>query len=603
MLSSFLTIWIKKKRIFERSHRLFSFSFLFFAFLGWFDLSEVPDLISAPLPPPFFDMPPEKNREKEIARLEKKKHLTAQKQLELGRYCIECRKWDEGEKWLLSAASSLLDASIQLGFLYLWNDRLEEAADLFLQTLCNPSSLEGVKRTARKIGKTNREKALFLYDQAIRCSPYFSDLYTLSGILLSQIGKWEEAKERLQKALELSPKDIDAALQLASIMRWQKDFQGAQKIYEKYEENEEAKRALAKIHHYQLEHQKAKELILQVEPMTTVEWKERMDLYQHTDPALSFLSKATFAKEDDPNLKKPTVKDDYLLTQLAVSLPLNDRWKIDVKPFYFLQKEKNIVDPSTNYQGNELGMRLSSDWIFHPYWQAAFFTNLFYAWGAQKEVTFPFHETFRFEPGAHLFYTEEPHFAVFDLHMESIVTKNYARQLAEVLWFSSLNLFYQYRLDHWLEPKASISFQESYYQDENWRNFEGFRFESNFFTPWLKIFAETNHSHFDFLSDFYFSYRQQVWQSAGLSFESCLDSFWKWNLLWEHSWQWTYHLIMPIGTFLYVAQKQYIVGNLFSLDLSYRYFDRFKVGIEGHYLRTSLVYEDFGLKLDFLWQF
>ncbi|HLB52292.1 MAG TPA: tetratricopeptide repeat protein [Chlamydiales bacterium] len=573
-----------------------------FLFLG-LDFEEIPDLIPAPLNHPYMEAPALKKREKEITHLARKKKLSPRRKYLLARFYIEAGMWEEARALLYEIQDLLPEAKIQLGFVDLWECRLEDAYEAFEKTPCNSFALHGLKQIALCWSLKKPIKAICLYRKLIQCVPKDSDLYTALGILLSQKNRFCEAKEELQWALHLAPTNRDAAMQLAQVYDWDNHWDQAEKIYAQYPEDHDAIFARAKHYRKERDYAKADQFLKNLKPRGEKEWQERFIVANHITPSLHFHSHFTKTKEDDPTLNKPVVHDEYLNATTHLTYPLTPQERIKGEGIYFHQRETNILTPTVNYNAHVAGGKLKSELFFASNWEWDVWARIFQAWGEKDKVLFPFHKTFRFEPGSSLTYTSKEHVALLDGHRESFITKNFTHHISEVLWITKGDGGYEYSPDIYLSPKAALYAESNWYQDNNWQDLEWLRLQCDLFTPYLTSSYKLQRSHFKKLTTDYFSWDRQVVQLLRVTLHKPTITAWEWELLWEHSWQSTHELIMPIGTFLFIAKNQYLIGNLLSAKIAWRYYDNIRLMLSAHYFRNTLPYRDYRLEGSLDWQF
>ncbi len=617
-----------------------------------FIFADIPDLIPAPLSPPIRIQPTksvEVKLQKRILYFSSKSKLTYRDWYELSLLYIRAEKLEEAKDCLSQAVSlrpKLYKAYIQLGFIYFWENNLSEAYVFFFRAMqespCEKSALYGLEKIANSWSKHKKtqSQAIDLYRELIQCQPDNSDYFYYIGRVLAYAHRWDEAKEVLEESIRLSSHNLDAEMELARIYIWEKNWVAAEEIYRRYPDNPEAEEGLAKIAIYKNERVKACEIyskilekkpddfeirrqlaklqvadqrykkakeqyreLLKVHPGNGELWKEAFDVKAHTNPAMLMESTYTDAKENDPTLGVPVVKDYYFFSAIHFFIPIFDRWRLDAKGIYYHQRENNILNPSVNYSAFLSGGQLVSHYYFSPDSRWDVIVRGFKAWGIQQSL-FPFINTIRFEPGTNLIYNKGVNRLFLDVHVESFIIKNFAIQRSEILRKTYIEGAYDYnRSDVYLRPQFGGGLHEVFYKDHNRKDVQFVRAQSDFFVRWLTLNYVFTHSHFKFLTSNYFSYKGQILHTLGVKLHTDIHSRVHFEVLWEHKWQSTKDLIEPIGNFIFVASEQYIIGNLISSRLQYLYKDTLKLEIGGHYDRTTLIYRDWNLHGSILWQF
>ena len=123
-----------------------------------------------------------------------------------------------------------------------------------------------------------------------------------------------------------------------------------------------------------------------------------------------------------------------------------------------------------------------------------------------------------------------------------------------------------------------------------------------FWKYWTLLY-HFEHGHFDKLNPNYYSFNHQLRNTLGIRFRFDFSRMVYWETTYEHRWQTTYQLFQPIGNFIFVANKQYLIANRVTSKIGAQYKDRLKFEIEGHYFYETLPYRDWNLNGSLVWQF
>lgn len=548
----------------------------------------------------------------------------------------------------LSLDPDFAPAKIQLGFLDLWEGDLSSSYGLFLSVLesapCDLDVLEGLSEIGsrwRQVEKKQAEVAE-IYGILNRCEPNNTDTLFYLGRALAKSGQWEEAESVLKKCLALAPHHSDAEVQLAYLYLWQGQWDKAEALFALYPENREAKLGLALAAQGRGDHAKAKRHLQEIttqnptdrearrkyakllhenmdyseaetefawlvddDPNTSDYWLPLFDIKSHTRYGFMIETLYTYAKEDDPSLKAPVVKDYYFYNALHFLIPVMDRWRLDLKELYYHQRENEIFPPvGVNYSVYLSGGQITSSYFFAKDWRWDLSLRAFHAWGAQN-ARYPFRSTNRFEPGTGLLYNSERQLFSLDVHTESFVIKNFAENDSSLLRTDYLTGGYAYRFGSKFRPELEARVSHIFIRDnlKNWENTEQATARFRLFSEYLTAIYRFEHGHFDRLSQNYSSFKQQLRNVLGGQLHVPISGGISWDTVCYHRWQTTYDLFQPIGNTVFIASEQYLVANWVTSSLSIRYRDKVRFELEGHYFHDTLPYRDWGVRGSFLWQF
>ena len=563
-------------------------------------------------------------------------------------------KLDEARTSLARAIAldpEFLPAQIQLGFVELWQNHQQEAYRYFSEVLiaspCETKTLQGLYAigVVWTYQEDKQKETLNIFETLNACDPNNPDTLFYLGKHLARDKQWDEAERVLQECLALVPEYGDAEVQLAYIYLWKARLDEAEEIFARYPDNADAQQGLARVYRNKGEEKRAQSLYRKIlaknsknteartelarslaadmnfyeadieysglvgdDPNTEQHWIEWFDVRSHTRPAVYLEAFYTDAKENDPTLRVPVVKNYYLLEGAHFLIPIFNRWRLDLKQIYYHQRENDIFPPvGVNYTVFFAGGQVTSSYFFMKDWKWDVVARSFQAWGNNQNVEYPFQKTVRFEPGTSLLYNSERQLFVFDAHVESLIIKNFAVVQSQLLRTDYLTLAYGYKIPVTLHPEVEAWVTHIFFHDNihNWENTEiaiarcGVPYISKYFTALYRF----EHNHFDKLTPNYYSFKQQLRNVLGVKFHYDFYSRAYLEAIYEHRWETTYSLIQPIGNFLFVAAKQYLAANRITSKLGYRFKDTFRFEIEGHYFHTTLIYRDWNLNGSLLWQF
>ncbi|MEN9653905.1 MAG: hypothetical protein RL235_17 [Chlamydiota bacterium] len=511
---------------------------------------------------------------------------------------------------------------------------------------CDPETIESLRTEGFELSRDPNQQtdAIDIYRALNACEPNNPDTLFYLGRALARSGAWDEAKEVLKACLDVAPDYSDAAVQLGYIYLWEGNFAEAEAIFREFPENTDAKVGLgmaahrqgraaeAKGHytavieqdpsHKEARRQRASLLASEMEYASAMQeygwlvdddpnesnyWSSLFDIGEHTRYALWLETLYTDAKEDDPDLKAPVVKDYYFMNAVHLLIPIFDQWRLDCKQIYYHQRENDIYPPvGVNYNAFLTGGQITSSYFFAKHWKWDVSLRAFKAWGDRTGVNYPFHSTTRFEPGTGFLYNSDRQTFSIETHVESFIIKDFSKSISELLRTDYLSAQYAYRVDAPLKPEFNALVTHVFIHDHhNWENFEivGCRVNVPKAGDTLVFIYRFEHAHFDQLSQNYYSFKQQLRNVVGVRLHVPLGNSASWDTEGYHRWQTTYNLFQPIGNNVFVSPKQYLAGNWITTSVSARYKDRFRLMLAGHYFRDTLPYRDWNVTGSLLWQF
>lgn len=549
-----------------------------------------------------------------------------------------------------------LEGVTQLGFLHLWEGELEQADQRFTEAWgldpCDRSAVMGWLRLALHL--TRESRSIEIAKQVELCELNDPDALLYLGILDTRLGRWEEAEKALKQSLKQSPKYQDTWLQLAHLYVLEGKYENAEEIYRDhpkavesdkglaniavrkgdYREAEsyyqkaleqkpddiEARRGLAQVLATQQKYSEAKRqyaILLKerafksgkipiVLPRDDEEnWIHSMDVKSHTNFAFKEELDYTDAKEDDPSLRVPVVKDYYFTQKFTLFIPVFDRWRLEAQQLYYHQRENDILPPvGVNYSAFVNGGALYSHYFFARDWKWDVILKGVKATGIQN-ANFPFRSSALFEPGSILMYNSDWNLFVLDAHVEDLIIKNFALSIAQLLRIDVYQGEYGLQPPIYLHPKFGIGAGQDFYHDSihNWKQHQKALASIDLWPNSLRVSYLFEHGKFKKLTDSYFTYKKQIQHTIGIKWTRDFFRKMQFEAMWEHIIQSNRNVILPVGTLIFVGPSLYLIGNRYTGLLRYRYHDQLRAEISGHYFMLTLPYHDWNLKGSLIWQF
>jgi tetratricopeptide (TPR) repeat protein len=572
--------------------------------------------------------------ERGLIEIKKKRFAEARKNLEIA----------------LEKDGSFLNAELQLGFLDLWEGNASGAFQRFSRVLdespCQSEALIGFQELGEVWRREEKKLAqiLKIYQTLNECQPNNPDTLFYLGRALLRTGDLEGARSSFEKCLALIPSYGDAEILLGYIYLREKKWAEARVLFLKHEQNLDAKMGLALLARRTGDGKKAKKYLREVidenpghkeakkeyakqllsdheyqgaaaefqwlvndDPNEGSYWIDLFDLKSKANFAVFLETLYTDAKENDPSLGVPVVKDYYFFNSVHCLIPLAKRWRLDLEQMYYHQRENDILFPyGVNYSAYEAGGQATASYFFAVDWRLDLTARAFNAWGA-KDVFYPFQSTTRFEPGSGLLYNSEKQLFSFDVHTESFIIKDFSKFISQLLRIDSATAGYAYRPDCKLRPEFEGWLSYGFIRDslKNRKNTEVAvaRLGVPFMGKAITAIYRFEHGHFDQLSQNYYSFKQQLRNVLGGRLRIDFSDSVFWETYFYHRWQTTYNLFQPIGDFVFIAAKQYLVANWVTSSVTARYKDKMRLVLEGRYYRDTLIYRDWNITGSFLWQF
>ncbi|MBM3184492.1 MAG: tetratricopeptide repeat protein, partial [Chlamydiae bacterium] len=480
-----------------------------------------------------------------------------------------------------------------------------------------------------------------IVDQLHACSFSDPEIFFSLGVLEMRLSLLGFAEDSFNQCLSLSPHYEDAEIGLADLYVIERKYKEAEAIYQEFPERNEAlsglaliaertgnfslaetlyrkalentpkdwelRERLARVLTNKLQYDKAKEeyaILLEENPSERL-WIRSMNVKSHTNVALLEEINYTNAKENDPTLGVPVVKDYYFLSRFTLLVPVVNKWRLDAQQIYFYQRENNIYAPSVNYSASINGGAMLSHFYFAKDWKWDVILKGIQATGIQN-ANFPFQKGALFEPGTVLTYNGDWHFFALDAHVEEQIIKNFAYTISQMLRIDVYNGGYGIHPPVAFHPNGEFSVGQNFYHDSihNWKQYQKIRVDSDLFVSPIRVTYLFEHSRFKKLSPDYFTYLKQIQNTLSFRFLHDFGAGVQLEATWDYFLQSNTDVILPIGTFIFIAPSLYLIGNRATGLLRYRFQDHLRFEISGHYLHVStLPYRDWNLKGSLFWQF
>lgn len=542
----------------------------------------------------------------------------------------------------LDVDPTYVPAIAQIGYINLWEENWSQANAYFgrawqLQP-CNSTIALGWL----KLGAANHGDPGQIADAVASCAWADPDVLIHLGILETRLKRFDEAESTLRECIRIAPHYEDAYLQLAHLYVLQGNYEEAEKIYALYPDSseallgfariaerqgedaraearyrmaleknpnlQEARLGLAHVLVNQLQYRQAKreyETLLNMPYGGSKLWSELMEVKSHTNFAIKEEFDYTDAKEDDPSLKVPVVKDYYFTSKLTLFVPVLDRWRIDLQQYYFHQRENDILPPvGVNYSAYVNGGSLISHYFFLKDWKWDVILKGIKATGIQN-ANFPFKTSALFEPGSLLMYRSDWNLFVLDGHVEDQIIKNFSEGISQLLRIDVYQGEYGLHPPVFLHPVMEIGGGRNFYHDSihNWKQHENAKAGIDLYFPELRAIYLFEHEKFKALTQNYFSYKKQIQHTLTVLYSQEFRSQAKFELAWDHIWQSNSQVVLPVGTLIFVGPSLYLIGNKFTARAECRLRDCLRLELSGHYYRLTLPYHDWNLKGSLFWQF
>ncbi len=253
----------------------------------------------------------------------------------------------------------------------LWGTQGKRKGDAFqiyiLLDNCKPDNPDILFYMGRQLSWMGDENgAINLMKRVLVLSPNYTDAAHMLGKLYIRIKKWTEAEAILNKYPHLADVDFARATIAFRTRNYCKSEHLYQEMLEKKSGDIGARRGVARSLSAQRKYAASKEqyaLLVKQEPDNERNWVEYMDVRSHTNIAVLADGSYIKAKEEDPNLKAPVVRDFYTLGTYDIFFPISDRWRIDLGQIFFHRKEVDIYPPfmGINFNAYVQGAELKSE--------------------------------------------------------------------------------------------------------------------------------------------------------------------------------------------------------------------------------------------------
>ncbi len=446
--------------------------------------------------------------------------------------------------------------------------------------------------------KNHHKKAITFLSRALRLSPEDTDIASLLVRAYIRSRKWSCAEALLGHYPDLPDGAQQRALIAFRRYRYAAAREYYQKILQEDPENIEATRGLARSLAAQNQFQKAKKQYIRLtrlEPRSFQNWKELAGVEEHTDVRVSLDGFYVKARENDPAVQAPVVKDYYTYGKYDVGIPVLDCWKIEAKQTFYHQKEKDIYPPvGLNYDVYIYGGEIDSKLFWRSFeWDLIF--RFEGSRGYNHRAFFPYESKALFEPGTSLIYRTPLQYAILNAQVDAFIIKNFEQRVSQLLRIIDLHAGYGLHPDVILHPRLDLGFDEIFYHDSyrNRQNIFEMKGQVDLVVPFLGLVYTFRESNFKKTVQNYYSYRRQTLNLIGGKLSVALLPEWSIRVIYEHGWQYTLDLNQPIGSFVFITNKQWIQSDKVSLTTDYRWRDKLVIGAFGHLFYTTLPYRDF----------
>lgn len=532
----------------------------------------------------------------------------------------------------LKAHPDSIKAREKLAEIYMAQQNWEKAFDTFKEILrldtCNANALNGLSKLGEKwlYDPKRKKENVEIYHTLSHCQSSNPDWLYLYARALYQTKKFDLAEKTANQALKIAPNYADADILIGLILKHKHEYEKATAIFQKYPNHPDAVEGLKAIEReerpYHLEkalaaHQNLQfdlayehySWLIQDDAEEFDRWPAALDSRSHIRPSLSIDFDYTEAKENDPSLRAPVVKDYYFLNQIQLKLPVSNRVRFSLKQIYYHQRENDIYPPiGVNYSAESEGGEIGAEVFFARYFRFDLSAKGFRMTG-DSTATYPFKNATRFEPGATFFFNNGDHFISLNAHRESYIIKDFSVFKSKLLSTDFYTFGYGFKMNRTLsfQLEAFANYVRIHDHQDNWKHFEEASARLSLPIPrfWKYFFLlyRFEFGHYDKLNLNYYSYDRQYRNTAGILFEYFFTTSTFWQVAYEHRWQRTYQLFQPIGNSTLIQGRQYLAANRITSKFGSQFKDRWKIELEGHYFHETLPYRDWNLKGKITFQF
>jgi hypothetical protein len=306
--------------------------------------------------------------------------------------------------------------------------------------------------------------------------------------------------------------------------------------------------------------------------------------------------------EHDPSLRAPVAKTYYDTARVFVQFPVTPQVELQVGQLFFRQEEHDLFPPcGVNFDNFAYGAEVQGRSHLMGRAQIRVGGRLFEMQGSSKNV-YPFRRVLRFEPNVSWLW-KAPLWGYFaEAHRDSLIIKNFARVRSELLPFDHVGI------GSFVNPCGDLKVA--------WQG-EGFRIwirdelgnrkwtassEISLALPlpslirWMRGFYRFEWGSFDQLNVNYYSFRNQLRSVLGFRIDYSWRDLFQWEIEGWHRWETTYNLFQPIGDFVTVARKRYLVAQAVTARWTTHFWQVCDVVVEGNYQRDSLPDRQWGVK-------
>jgi|GEM_PF-3381593 len=540
---------------------------------------------------------------------------------------------------------------IREGYKAMWSGDLSRAERLFKERLkeepCEESAVEALGELAGRYERAaaTRSQALPLFLELLKCQPDNDKFLYRVGTLYMDREQYALSEMYLKRAVAANPLNFQAELKLSFLYTNLKRYDEAELIHKKYPleampaENRarrlydegryreaEAKyryilkeygwretpvRMVGRSLREQRRFTEAKEqfqTFLALYPEDRGALNELWYIKYWTNPMLEVYATYTDAKEDDPDVGEPVVKDYYFTNSYTAYLPIKDRFRLNLRGSFGRRKENDIFPPlSTNFDVKITEFLAKGEVLIGDFWELNLFGNVKIGDGAQTDVNFPFDNHVYVDPGASLTYLKGSNRLSFIGYYDSFVIRNQERIKSQFQRMKHGQIVYVRNIGHRLSPKLVLDGEITWYDDRFNNRQRRLSYAFFFNMPYLEnnvtIYHRFDYKTFDKLTPDYWSYTQQNNYVIGVDIHKTWNYTTYFGINYEHWFQFTKDQFRPIGTFVFAAPNQMLNWNRLTALVWRRFNDLFLLEFQGHYLYIDLPYRDWNVRGRFIYQF
>ena len=617
--------------------------------LGVFFLCYTALLLANDYPPPILKEPTEvsqdvtlpKDESPSLARYRRAQMLIETKQFQAAEQVLKESVADDPDQ---------VEVRLQLGFVLLWQNKLEQARQIFASILkeypCEPTAAKGMSEIARKWEDVpkKRGEALAIYAQLHDCFPKDAFYPYRMGRIYGIEKQWAKAEQTLHEAIALSPDDSDIHKQLGLTYFWQHKYEQADAVFmqfpdDSFAQDRLAKSALIRRKFSQAEYWFARSLesdpdnliamrnlayaqfegrsfrksrdtyrqLLEKDPKNRQVSRSLFDAELYTTPSLDTGGFFTAVREADP-FEETSVVDYYYINAFGkLLIPVNDTFRFGIRPSYGRQYERNLLNETINYDARFREGEIDGEFTYNQYLTLRCFMRLKEGKQGRATTNLPFSQTTSFEPGGSVQLTNGPGKITVNSYFDSYLVKNFARGQTTLQVRNNILGVAQYRYDGLFQPSLGALARNSYYQDsinnkmisrEAWCRFK--------FLGWADVFSfayRLRYQAFTQVSPNYYSYKRQNNNRVSLAFNKTWNSLTSFSLVYYFEWERTIDQNAPISLTPVLIPDQKITAFTFEAVFNQQIKERVRLNIIGYYYRSTFPVRVVSIKGNLVWLF